>query len=78
MFITDFLRRRLSTTEIQDAAYSDAESLRFQGIAYQVAVGYIEEILAGCEFRVFEGGKSVQNAHWLGAELCAQPQPVRL
>ena len=56
MFTTDFLRRRLSTTEIQDAAYSDAESLRFQGIAYQVAVGYIEEILAGCEFRVFEGG----------------------
>lgn len=73
MFITDFLRRRLSTTEIQDAAYSDAESLRFQGIAYQVAVGYIEEILAGCEFRVFEGGKSVQNAHWVALNYAPNP-----
>lgn len=41
---------------------TNSMELRFQSIAYQIAVSYVEEILAGCEFVVYEKGRSVRNS----------------
>lgn len=65
MGIFSFIERRVSTAELQSelsvVAQNAARQIYFKELGLQIAISYIANTISKCEFKVYEGGREVQN-----------------
>lgn len=59
--LSDYLDRKVDKSEIKTTVDNAHFKLVFKEIALYTAVSYIANTISKCEFKVYEGGKEVQN-----------------